>query len=94
MATRFQPKGPPGGRFTPSNLSTPPTTNSTLSPSSPSTYVPGETDQIYLGKIQWFIEFLYFDDYLERLKAKEIISEAFLQVARIKPDDPIDFLYS
>ena len=34
------------------------------------------------------------DHVLERIKAKEIISEAFLQVARIKPDDPIDFLYS
>ena len=31
---------------------------------------------------------------LDRIKAREIISEAFLQVTRIKPDDPIDFLYN
>lgn len=31
-------------------------------------------------------------DYIERIKAKEVISEAFLQVTRIKPDDPIEFL--
>jgi len=50
MTTRFQPKGVPGGRLTPSALSVSTTTaNTTLSPGSPSTYVPGETDQIYLG---------------------------------------------
>jgi hypothetical protein len=51
MTTRFQPKGVPSGRLTPSALSvsTTTTTNTTLSPGSPSTYVPGETDQIYLG---------------------------------------------
>jgi hypothetical protein len=51
MATRFQPKSVPGGRLTPSNSSTSATVNSTLSPASPSAYVAGETDQIYLGKI-------------------------------------------
>lgn len=30
--------------------------------------------------------------FLERIKAREIISEAFLQVVRVKPDDPIEFL--
>ncbi len=49
MTTRFQPKGLPGGRLTPSTLNASTTTNATLSPVSPSTYVPGETDQIYLG---------------------------------------------
>lgn len=32
--------------------------------------------------------------FLDRLKAREIMSDAFLQVVRIKPDDPIDFLYN
>jgi hypothetical protein len=52
MATRFQPKGISGGRLTPSTLSASTSTNSNLSPSSPSTYVAGETDQLYLGKIK------------------------------------------
>lgn len=51
MTTRFQGKNTSGGRLTPSALINPATTNSTLSPASPSAYVPGgETDQIYLGK--------------------------------------------
>ncbi len=58
MATRFQPKSVPGGRLTPSNSSTSATVNSTLSPASPSAYVAGETDQIYLGKINLEINFL------------------------------------
>ncbi|CAF0786843.1 unnamed protein product [Rotaria sordida] len=80
MNTRFQPKNVSGGRLTPSNLSSTTVTNSTLSPSSPSTSVSSsiETDQVYL----------------DRIKAREVISEAFLQVARIKPEDPIDFLYN
>ncbi|CAF2349373.1 unnamed protein product [Rotaria sp. Silwood2] len=80
MSTRFQPKSVPGGRLTPSNLSSTTLTNSTISPSSPSTSASGavESDQVYL----------------DRIKAREIISDAFLQVTRIKPDDPIDFLYS
>ncbi|CAF0921773.1 unnamed protein product [Didymodactylos carnosus] len=32
--------------------------------------------------------------FLERLRVKEIISDAILNVARCKPDDPIDFLYN
>lgn len=51
MTTRFQPKGVPGGRLTPSALTSSATTNSTLSPTSPSAYVAtGETDQVYLGE--------------------------------------------
>ncbi len=57
MTTRFQPKTVPTGRITPSALGTTTaatiTTNSTLSPVSPSAYVSGETDQIYLGKIKY-----------------------------------------
>ncbi len=48
MTTRFQPKGVPGGRLTPSNLVST-STNSIFSPASPSTYGTNETDQAYLG---------------------------------------------
>ncbi|CAF1179919.1 unnamed protein product [Adineta steineri] len=81
MATRFQGKTVPSGRLTPSNSASSSTiTNSTISLSSPTIIVSGngETDQIYL----------------ERIKAREIISEALLQVTRSKPENPIDFLYS
>jgi hypothetical protein len=50
MTTRFQSKTVPAGRLTPSTLSGSTLSTTTLSPVSPSTYVPGETDQIYLGK--------------------------------------------
>jgi len=53
MTTRFQGKNVPGGRLTPSTLSataSTATTNSTLTLASPSTYMPGQTDQVYLGK--------------------------------------------
>ncbi|CAF4447242.1 unnamed protein product, partial [Adineta steineri] len=65
MATRFQRKTVPSGRLTPSNSASSSTiTNSTISLSSPTIIVSGngETDQIYL----------------ERIKAREIISEALL----------------
>jgi hypothetical protein len=60
MATRFQTKNAPGGRLTPSNLTSSTATNSILSPSSPSAYTGssssgGESDQVYLGKIKVFI---------------------------------------
>jgi hypothetical protein len=58
MSTRFQAKNVPGGRLTPSNLSTigSSSTNSTFAPVSPSAYVSGETDQVYLGKIELMID--------------------------------------
>jgi hypothetical protein len=98
MATRFQTKNVPVGRLTPSNLTASTSTNATLSPSSPSIYSSSsgnESDQTYLGKMNILNLFLNkISDCLDRLKAREIISEAVLQVARIKPDDPIDFLYN
>lgn len=44
-------------------------------------------------RLQFIVERLVnlFED---RIKAREVISEAFLQVTRIKPDDPIDFLHN
>ncbi|CAF3319152.1 unnamed protein product [Rotaria socialis] len=78
MNARFQAKNPPGGRLTPSNLSSTSTASTSNLPSSPSiSFSNIESDPVYL----------------ERLKAREIISEAFLQVVRTKPDDPFDFLY-
>ncbi len=53
MAARFQPKTLPGGRLTPSALGGSTISNTTLTPVSPSTYVPGETDQNYLGKMRF-----------------------------------------
>lgn len=56
MAGRFQPKNPPNGRLTPSNLI--PTTTSipiltNPAPASPSTAnAGGETDQLYLGNFE------------------------------------------
>lgn len=58
MSTRFQAKGTTSGRLTPSNPSTPSTTtNSTLSLLSPSISGSsgGESDQVYLGKINQLI---------------------------------------
>ncbi|CAF0802579.1 unnamed protein product [Adineta ricciae] len=81
MATRFQGKGGPSGRLTPSNPTASNTiTNSTLSIPSLNAYanVNSESDQAYL----------------DRIKAREIISDALLQVTRLKPDNPIDFLYN
>ncbi len=52
MATRFQPKTMPVGRLTPSALGGSTVSSTTLSSVSPSTSLPGETDQAYLGKIR------------------------------------------
>ena len=94
MAGRFQGKTVPTGRITPSALGPSAATTSTTSSISSSSHT-AENDQTYLGKISLEFPFdrrVSLD--LDRIKAKEIISEAFLQVVRMKPDDPIDFLYS
>ena len=97
MAGRFPPKNPPNGRLTPSNLI--PTTTSVPiltnpAPASPSTgNAGGESDQTYLGKIARSTD-RYVVLFSDRIKARESISEALLQVTRIKPDDPIEFLHS